>query len=61
IDYNVNSTNLLAFSYSARKDINDGKVGIPAGTVMSRLSRARERLRALMSGTKNKSIMQVVK
>ena len=32
VDYNLNSTNLLAFSYSARKDINDGKVGIPAGT-----------------------------
>jgi len=32
IDYNLNSNNLLTFSYSARDDINDGKVGIPAGT-----------------------------
>jgi len=32
IDYNVNSANLLTFSYSARNDINDGKVGLPAGT-----------------------------
>ncbi|MBY0506703.1 MAG: carboxypeptidase regulatory-like domain-containing protein [Bryobacteraceae bacterium] len=32
VDYNLNSKNLIAFSYSARKDINDGKVGIPAGT-----------------------------
>lgn len=31
IDYNLNPSNLLTFSYSARNDINDGKVGIPAG------------------------------
>jgi hypothetical protein len=32
IDYNLDANNLLAFSYTARNDINDGKVGIPAGT-----------------------------
>jgi hypothetical protein len=32
IDYNLNSANLFTFSTSARNDINDGKVGIPAGT-----------------------------
>jgi len=32
LDYNVNPSNLVTFSYSARNDINDGKVGIPAGT-----------------------------
>jgi hypothetical protein len=32
LDYNLNSANLVTFSYSARNDINDGKVGIPAGT-----------------------------
>ncbi|MDQ6699449.1 MAG: carboxypeptidase regulatory-like domain-containing protein [Acidobacteriota bacterium] len=32
LDYNLNSSNLFTFSYSARNDINDGKVGIPAGT-----------------------------
>jgi hypothetical protein len=32
IDYNLNPNNVLTFSYSARNDINDGKVGIPAGT-----------------------------
>jgi hypothetical protein len=31
-DYNWSSTNIFTFSYSARNDINDGKVGIPAGT-----------------------------
>jgi hypothetical protein len=31
LDYNVSSSNLVTFSYSARNDINDGKVGIPAG------------------------------
>ncbi|MBI1895837.1 MAG: carboxypeptidase regulatory-like domain-containing protein [Acidobacteria bacterium] len=31
LDYNLNSSNLLTFSYSARNDTNDGKVGIPAG------------------------------
>ena len=31
-DYNLNANNLLAFSYTGRNDINDGKVGIPAGT-----------------------------
>jgi hypothetical protein len=30
-DYNLNASNLLTFSYSGRSDINDGKVGIPAG------------------------------
>jgi len=32
VDYIVNPTNIVTFSYSARNDINDGKVGIPAGT-----------------------------
>ncbi|HYO84044.1 MAG TPA: hypothetical protein VES20_21755, partial [Bryobacteraceae bacterium] len=32
IDYNLNASNLLTFSYSARNDVNDGRVGIPAGT-----------------------------
>lgn len=32
LDYNVNASNLVTFSHSARNDINDGKVGIPAGT-----------------------------
>jgi hypothetical protein len=31
-DYNLSSSNLFTFSYSARNDINDGKVGVPAGT-----------------------------
>jgi hypothetical protein len=31
IDYNPNSSNFYTFSYSRRDDINDGKVGVPAG------------------------------
>ncbi|MEZ5356256.1 MAG: carboxypeptidase-like regulatory domain-containing protein [Bryobacteraceae bacterium] len=31
IDWNANPTNAFMFSYSRRDDINDGKVGIPAG------------------------------
>ena len=36
-------------------------LGIPAGTVMSRLSRGRERLRALMSGTATVTNLKAVK
>ncbi|MBK7931348.1 MAG: carboxypeptidase regulatory-like domain-containing protein [Bryobacterales bacterium] len=32
LDYNVSPSDIVTFSYSARNDINDGKVGIPAGT-----------------------------
>ena len=32
IDYNATASDMFTFSYSARNDINDGKVGIPAGT-----------------------------
>ena len=32
LDYNVTASDIVTFSYSARNDINDGKVGIPAGT-----------------------------
>lgn len=31
IDYNINTNNLLSFSYNARNDINDGDFGVPAG------------------------------
>jgi RNA polymerase sigma-70 factor, ECF subfamily len=36
-------------------------LGIPAGTVMSRLSRGRERLRAVMSGTATSTNLKIVK
>ncbi|MCC6293160.1 MAG: carboxypeptidase regulatory-like domain-containing protein [Bryobacterales bacterium] len=32
LDYNATASDMFTFSYSARNDINDGKVGIPAGT-----------------------------
>ena len=32
LDWNLTSSDLFAFSYSRRDDINDGKVGVPAGT-----------------------------
>ena len=32
LDWNLSSSDLFTFSYSRRDDINDGKVGVPAGT-----------------------------